>query len=111
MSILGDVVAVPGGDFDDDFSRLDDLRLATEARIQLQVGGHIEPVGFFIVELAQQFLALANYHMTSGAGAVAAAGMLKVNPEVERYIQQRLRLAVILVRQLAGFEFECFVGG
>jgi hypothetical protein len=38
--------------------------------------------------------------MAGGAGIIAAAGMLQVNAEIEGDVEQGLRFAVILVRQL-----------
>ncbi len=85
--------------------------LAAETRIQLQVGGHIEPVGFFLIELAEQFLALADHHVAGCASAVATAGMFEVNSKVNGHIQQRLRLTVLLITKPAVLIFDRLVAG
>src|SRR5271165_4861955 len=106
---FGDIVAVPGGNFDHDFARFLDYRLAAEARVQLQIGGHVEPIGLVIVHFTEQFLALPHHHVASGAGAVASAGVLQMKAEVHRNVEDRLRLAMVLVAQLAVFELKGLV--
>jgi len=46
--------------------------------------------------------------MAGGAGTASAARMFEVDIEIERYIQNRLGLAVIVVRKFAFFELYCF---
>jgi hypothetical protein len=44
--------------------------------------------------------------MASRAGAISAAGMIEMNAEVERNIEQRLFLAVVFVGQAAVLECD-----
>ena len=49
--------------------------------------------------------------MTSSAGAVSAAGMLKVKAKIHGDIEQRFRLAMFLVGKLAVLELKGLVLG
>src|SRR5208282_1858546 len=91
---FGNVITVPRRNFDHNLAGLLDDGLASQARIQLQVGSHVETVGLIIFHLAEALLALLHYDVAGGAGAVSAASMLQVQAEVHGHIQDRLRLAV-----------------
>jgi hypothetical protein len=65
--------------------------------MQGQAGGHLEPVGFLLLDRREVAFALFDDHMAGGAGAIAAADVLERYPEVERDIEQRSRLPVVAV--------------
>src|SRR5208337_770382 len=105
------IIAVPRRNFNHHFAGLFDHSLTSQTRVELQVGGHVEAIGLFVVHLAEQLLALLHHNVTGGAGAVAAAGVLQMQAEVHGHVQERLRLAVLLVGQLAVFKLEALVLG
>ena len=76
MMLFADVIAVPGWDFDHHFTRLLDNGLASQARVKLQVGGHVETIGFVIVHFAQRFFALFHPDVAGGARAVPATRVI-----------------------------------
>src|SRR5271157_6553071 len=49
--------------------------------------------------------------MAGGAGAVAAASVLQVQAKVHGHVQDRLRLAVLLIGKLSAFKLERLVVG
>src|SRR5437763_12919538 len=65
------LVAVPGRNHDFHLAWLLDHGLATQAGVELQIGCHVEPVGFVVVHLAEQLFALSYMHVARGAGVVA----------------------------------------
>src|SRR5208283_1870938 len=108
---LRNIITVPRRNFNHHFAGLLDHGLTSQTRVELQVGGHVKAVGLFVVHLAEQLFALLHHDVAGGAGAVAAAGVLQVQAEVHGHVQDRLRLAVLLVGQLAVFKFEALVLG
>src|ERR1035441_9323578 len=105
-----DIVAVPRRDLENDLALLHELHLAAEAAIQLQIGGHVEAVGLVVIHLGNEFLAGFYNDVTSGAGAVAPAGMLHLKTCVERDIEERFGLAVVVIRQRRKVELIAHVG-
>src|SRR5664280_2386617 len=105
------IVAVPGRNLHHYFAGLFDHGLTSQARVELQVGGHIETIGFVIVHLVEQLLALFHHDVTGGASAVSAAGVLQMQAEIHGHIEDRLRLAVVLVGKLAVFKLKSLVLG
>jgi len=79
--------------------------------VQRQVGGQFQPVSLVVVHLGEVGFALPDDDVASRTGAVAAASMFQIDAEVQRHIQQRSRLPVIVIGQPAGFEFDRYVGG
>ena len=72
-----------------------------------QVRGHIHAVQFVIISFGEVGVeAFLHHHVTGGAGAVAAAGVLQVDAEVQRDVEQRFRLTMALIGQIAGLEFD-----
>src|SRR5271166_680252 len=108
---FGNVVAVPRWNLDHYLARLLDDRLAAQARLELQIGSHVELVGFVVFHGTEKFLAFLHHDVAGGAGAVAAAGVLEVKTEVHGDVEQRLRLAVVLVGELAVLELKGLVLG
>src|SRR5271157_1936925 len=108
---LRNIITFPRRNFNHYFSGFLDHGLTSQPRVELQVGGHVEAIGFFVVHLVEQLPALLHHDVTGGAGAVTAAGVLQVQAEVHGHVQDRLRLAVLLVGQLAVFKFEALVLG
>ena len=74
-----------------------DHRLAAQPRMQGQAGGHLQAVGFLLLDRREVALALSDDHMAGGAGATPSADVLQRRPEVERDVEQRSRLAVVVV--------------
>lgn len=86
-------------------------RLATQTRIELEVGSLFHAVEFIVIHLGKIIDALFHHNMARRARATPSASMFQMKTEIHSDIEQRLGLAVILIRQPAGFEFEGFVGG
>ena len=63
--------------------------------MQRESGSHIEPVGFVIVHLREQFFAFLHDDVARGAGAVSSAGMIEEEVIVHSHIEDRFGLAVI----------------
>jgi len=84
--------------------------LTTQPRIELEVGSLFDPVKLVVVHLGKIVDTLFHDHVASGAGATASAGVFQMKAEIHSDIEQRLRLAVTLIRQLAGFKLEGLVG-
>src|SRR5664279_5321095 len=103
------IVAVPCRNLHHYFAGLFDHGLTSQARVELQVGGHIETIGFVIVHLVKQLLALFDHDVTSRASAVSAARVLQMQPEIHGHIEDRLRLAMVLVGKLAVFKLKCLI--
>src|SRR5450755_4004086 len=59
---FGDIIPVPHRNFDHHFAWFLDDQLASQARFELQVGSHVELVGFVVVHGAQQLFALLHHH-------------------------------------------------
>src|ERR1017187_10143059 len=108
---LRNIVAVPGRNLYHYFAGLFDHGLTSQARVELQVGGHVKTIGFVIVHLVEQLLALFDHDVTSRASAVSAARVLQMQPEIHGHIKDRLRLAMVLVGKLAVFKLKCLVLG
>src|SRR6267143_4419943 len=70
------------GNLDDHFARLGDDRLATETRVQLQIGRHVETVGLIIVHVGEIFGAFFHPYVAGRARAVSAAGMIETDAVV-----------------------------
>ena len=104
--LFGNVVTIPGRDLDDDFAGLSDLRLASETLVELQIGGHVEAIGFLVIHFGEEFFSFAHYDVASGAGAIAAARVVEPDAIVDGDIEDRLGLAVFFVWQLAVLEFN-----
>jgi len=100
---LADIVAVPGGNLYINIA-LDDA-LAAESRSQGQTRSHVETVGLVIVHLRQVFHAFFYDDVAGGAGAVAAASVLELNAEIQTNVKKGFGLPVLVIRQLASFEF------
>src|SRR6266571_3697428 len=111
LSAFGNIVAVPSGDFHDNFAWASDLALASEARIQLQVSSHVETVSFIIVHFGEQPRALFYPDMAGGAGAVTTAGVLQMNAVVQSHVKDGFRLAMLHVAQLAMLVLNGFSAG
>ena len=86
-------------------------RLASQARIQLKIRRLLHAIHLVILHLRQVFHPLLHHHMAGRARAASAAGMLQMKTEIHRHIQQRAGTPVVLIRQLAGLEFESLSGG
>jgi hypothetical protein len=100
---LADIVAVPGGNLYINIT-LDDA-LAAEARSQGQTRSHVETVGLVIVHLRQVFHTVFNDDVAGGARTIAAASVLELDAEIQTNVEKRFRFPVLVIRQLAGFEF------
>src|SRR5213593_972907 len=65
--------------------------------MQRQSVGHIEPVLFVFVHFGEILLTLFDYHVAGCARAIAPARVLEVNTKIQRDIQQRSFLAVLVI--------------
>ena len=72
----------------------------------MQIRRHVEPVGFVVLHLGKIFRAFFDPNVASGAGAVAAAGVVEFDVVIERDIRKRLRLAMVQISQFAVFECD-----
>ena len=86
-------------------------RLTAQTRIQLEIGSLFDAVELIVIHLGKIADALFHNHMARGAGAAASARVFQMEAEIHSDVEQRFGLAMILVRQLAGFKLERFVGG
>ena len=77
MMFFADVIPVPGWNFNHYFAWLLDHRLASKAGIQLQIGRHVETIGFVIVHLAQRFFPLLHPDVARSARAIPAARVIQ----------------------------------
>jgi len=98
------VIPVPGRNFYDNFTRLGDHGLASQARIKLQIGGHVEAVGFVVVHLGEILRAFFHPHVAGSAGAIAPAGVVEADAIVQRDIENGLLFAVVFIGQFAALE-------
>ena len=71
----------------------------------MQIGGHVEAIGFVVFHFAEQLFAFEHMDVAGGAGVVAAAGMVEKDPMIQGDIQERLALAMIFIGQLSVLEF------
>src|SRR5208283_2843651 len=94
---LRDVISVPRRYLNHDFAWLLDHGLASQTRVELQIGGHVEAVRFVVVHLAEKFFALLHHDVTSSASAVSAASVLQMQAKIHGHVQDRLWLAVLLI--------------
>lgn len=104
---FADVIAVPGWNLHAHVAL--DHGLAAEARVEGEARSHIQPVKLIIVGFGKIFIAAGHDHVTSGASATPSAGVLELNAEIERHIQNRFGLAMFVVRQLAVLELDGLV--
>ncbi len=75
--------------------------------MERQTGRRVQTIQFVIVSLGQRTVgSVLDNDMTGRAGAVSAAGVLELNPEMEGDVQNRFGLAVLVVRQLPRFKFH-----
>ncbi len=83
--------------------------LTPQPRPQRQPCRHLQPVQLIVFSFGKMLLALCNNHVASCACTAASAGMVEVKIVVHRNIKQRLRLSMVVVWKLAGFEFKGLV--
>src|SRR5882724_1808801 len=69
------VVPIPCRDLYHNFARFVDHSLTSQARVQLQVGRHIELVGLVVFHLGDQVRAFLNPDVTRRAGTISATGV------------------------------------
>ena len=77
--------------------------------MQSQPWRHIQTIKLVVVSFGQIRIAAFYDHVAGGAGAATAAGVFELNAEVQRDIEDRLRLAVLVVRKLAVLELDGLV--
>ena len=70
----------------------------------MQVCGHVQAVRFVVIHGRKVLSAFFDPHVACRAGAIAAAGVFQVDSKVEADVQNRLGLAVFLIRQATWFE-------
>ena len=85
--------------------------LAAKAGVQLEIRSLFDPVHFIFFHLRQVIDAFLCNHMTGGAGAASATGMLQVEAEVHRHIEQGTRLPMFFIGQFTFFILERHVSG
>ena len=84
-------------------------RLTSQAGIQLVIGSLFHAVELVVIHLGKIIDALFHDDMAGGAGATASASVFEMKAEIHSDVEQRLGLAVILVRQLAGFKLNAAI--
>ncbi len=82
------VVPIPCRDLYHNLARFVDHSLASQARVQLQVGSHIEFVGFVVFHLGDQVRALLDPDVTRRAGTISATGVIEMDAKVQRHVEQ-----------------------
>src|SRR6266567_5565736 len=65
--------------------------------MQRQAIGHVEPVLFVFVHFGEILLTLFYYHVAGRTRAIAPARVLEVNTKIQRDVQQRSFLAVLVI--------------
>jgi hypothetical protein len=85
-SAFADVVAIPCRNFG--YYVAFDYRLTAQSRIHLEVRGLFHAVEFVIFHFGEVLLALFDYYVAGGAGAVSSACMLEVKAEIHGYIEK-----------------------
>ena len=85
--------------------------LTTQTRVELEIRRLLHAVEFVVIHLGEVVHPVFHHHVARGACTTATAGMLQMEAEIHGDIEQRSGLAMILIRQLAGFELERLVGG
>src|SRR5208283_940033 len=108
---LRDVVSVPCRYLNHDLAWLLNHGLASQTRVELQIGSHVEAVRLVVVHLTEKLFALLHHDVTSGASAVSAASVLQMQAKIHSHVQDRLWLAMLLIRQLAMLKFKALVLG
>jgi hypothetical protein len=101
---FADIVAIPFRNLNQDVAF--HYGLAAQTRTNLEISGLLDAIEFVVFHLGQVLFALFDYHVASRAGAVTAAGMLQMETEVHRDIEQRFRKPVPFVGQLPMLEFK-----
>src|SRR6266446_7796150 len=110
IQFLG-VVFVPVGDFDDDVGGAVGDGLAAEARLGGDAGGFVELVEFGVGGFVAGFEALVNDDVAGGAGADAAAGVVKAGFEAFGNVEDAAREAVVAVGNLLRVDLDGFAAG
>src|SRR5207245_2508116 len=65
------VVSVPCWNLDHDLAGLGDLRLTSQTGVQLQIGGHVEPVSLVVVHFGKIVGPFLHPDVAGGASVVA----------------------------------------
>src|SRR6266851_2134140 len=110
IQFLG-VVFVPVGDFDDDVGGAVGDGLAAEARLGGDAGGFVELVEFGVGGFVAGFEALVNDDVAGGAGADAAAGVVKAGFDAFGDVEDAAREAVVAVRNFFRVDLDGFAAG
>jgi hypothetical protein len=77
--------------------------------VRRQIGGHVHAIELIVVGLSQIGVHLIfDDNMAGGTGAISATGVFQMNAEIQRDVEQRFRLSMAFIRQLAGLEFNRF---
>lgn len=79
--------------------------------MQGETGSHVQAISLVVVHLREISIALFHNDVASGAGAVPAACVLQVEVVVERNVQERLGLAMLLIRKPARLELDRDISG
>jgi len=75
--------------------------------VRREIGRHVHAIEFVVIRFGQVAIqSVFDDHVTGRAGAVPTACVLQVNSEIDGDIKQRLGLAMSLIGQLAGLEFD-----
>ncbi len=77
-----------------------------EARLRREAPRRVEAVGFVFLHLAQMLGAVPDDHVARRARAASAAGVLERDMEMLGDIEERLRLPVMRIRQIAVLELD-----
>lgn len=83
---FADVITIPVGNKDSNVAFDDGL--ATEAGVELEIGGLLDAVEFVVVHFREVFGARFDDHVAGGACAASAAGMFEVEIKIHRHIKQ-----------------------
>jgi len=78
--------------------------------VDRQTGSHVQAIQLVVVGFAQIAVTGFENDVARSTGTASTAGVLDVDSEIDGHVENRLRLAVLVVRHFAVLEFDGLVG-
>src|SRR5260221_3806988 len=110
VQFLG-VIFIPMRNFDDDVGGAVGNGLAAQAGLRRDSWRFIEFIEFGVSGFVARFQAFFDHHVAGGAGANAAAGVIKSGLERFGKIEDASRQSIVAIRNLRGIDFQRFAAG